>query len=192
MHIMLRDIHQPAVEEISLSAVYDALSDPVRRLVIVRLAEHGELNCSCFLDYGSKTALSYHLARLREAGITRTRVEGKLRHISLRTADLDARFPGLLDAVVASALSEARGLGGNTPSALELPQAASARTARKHAAQAIRSTKVAAAKVAAAKGAAAKGAAAKGVAAKGAADTRTRRAAATRPSGKSRQRSGAR
>ncbi len=46
---------------------------------------------------------SYHLRLLREAGVTRTRAVGTLRYMSLRRDDLDARFPGLLEAVEAGA-----------------------------------------------------------------------------------------
>ena len=59
--------------------------------------------CGQFLDLGSKTNLSYHLAKLREAGVTRTEVSGTSRLISLRRDDLDRRFPGLLDSILASA-----------------------------------------------------------------------------------------
>jgi len=44
---------------------------------------------------------------LREAGITLTRPEGTHRFVSLRRDDLDERFPGLLDAVLAAAEREA-------------------------------------------------------------------------------------
>jgi hypothetical protein len=37
---------------------------------------------------------------LREAGVTSTRVRGVHRYIRLRRADLDALYPGLLDAVI--------------------------------------------------------------------------------------------
>ncbi|MDB5807237.1 MAG: ArsR family transcriptional regulator [Betaproteobacteria bacterium] len=104
---MPREIHHPATAQIGLSAIYDALSDPVRRQVIARLAERGELQCSEFLDFASKTALSYHFARLREAGLTETRADGKLRFMSLRGADVESRFPGLLPALIDSALAEA-------------------------------------------------------------------------------------
>ena len=43
------------------------------------------------------STLSYHLRLLREAGVTRTRVEGTERHVSLRRDDLDRLYPGLLD-----------------------------------------------------------------------------------------------
>jgi DNA-binding transcriptional ArsR family regulator len=45
--------------------------------------------------------MSHHLRVLREAGLTRTRVEGTRRYVSLRREDLQARFPGLLEAVLA-------------------------------------------------------------------------------------------
>jgi hypothetical protein len=38
-----------------------------------------------------------------EAGVTNTRVDGTRRYVSLRRDDLDARFPGLLDALLAAA-----------------------------------------------------------------------------------------
>ena len=40
---------------------------------------------------------------LREAGVTHTRPDGTRRHVSLRREDLDERFPGLLDALLAAA-----------------------------------------------------------------------------------------
>jgi DNA-binding transcriptional ArsR family regulator len=48
----------------------------------------------------SKATRSHHFRVLREAGVTHTRLEGTHRHVSLRREDLDARFPGLLGAVL--------------------------------------------------------------------------------------------
>jgi DNA-binding transcriptional ArsR family regulator len=98
-----RPVHHPLREQIALTAVLDALSDPVRQQIVVRLADRGEDRCSAFADLGSKANLTYHLARLREAGITRVRLEGPFRYVSLRTKDLEALFPGLLPAVLAGA-----------------------------------------------------------------------------------------
>ena len=39
----------------------------------------------------------------REAGITHMRIEGTSRYLSIRRADLDRRFPGLLDSVIEAA-----------------------------------------------------------------------------------------
>jgi DNA-binding transcriptional ArsR family regulator len=44
---------------------------------------------------------------LREAGLTQTRAQGTHRYVSLRREELDARFPGLLDAVLSAAERDA-------------------------------------------------------------------------------------
>ena len=95
----------PATDQISLPIVLAVLGDPTR-LAIVRYLESKEgvpMSCGKFLDLASKTNLSYHLAKLREAGITRSEAVGTSRLITLRRDDLDKRFPGLLDSVIAAA-----------------------------------------------------------------------------------------
>ncbi|QPC88366.1 helix-turn-helix domain-containing protein [Mesorhizobium sp. NBSH29] len=95
----------PDLEEIDLPAVLAALSDPTRLSIVRHLSEDGEAEAMCgtFGHYGSKSNLSYHFAKLREAGVTRTRIEGPARFISLRRDDLETRFPGLLGAVIKAA-----------------------------------------------------------------------------------------
>ena len=94
---MLSD--EPHVDEMTLAAVMAALSDPMRVAIVRQLAAEGERTCGTF-DLGiSKATRSHHFRVLREAGITHTRAEGTHRHVSLRRDDVDARFPGLLDAV---------------------------------------------------------------------------------------------
>ena len=96
----------PSVDQISLANVLAVLGDQTRLAIVGHLAcnEGSAINCGRFLDLGSKTNISYHLAKLREAGITRTEIRGTSRLISLRRADLDSLFPGLLDSIVASAI----------------------------------------------------------------------------------------
>jgi Predicted transcriptional regulators len=103
---MARPLHHPEPEQLNLSAILDALRDPVRRSIVLRLAECGSDCCSSFLDMGSKTNLTYHVARLREAGLIHVRIDGPYRIMSLRTEDLEARFPGLLSAILDSARRE--------------------------------------------------------------------------------------
>ena len=105
---MAKEPQHPDRAQIDLSAVLEALSEPTRRQIVLHLVEQGEAACMAFGDHAPKTNLSYHFARLREAGVTRVRVDGPYRKISLRTDDLAARFPGLLDAVIAAARAEAR------------------------------------------------------------------------------------
>jgi DNA-binding transcriptional ArsR family regulator len=91
---------EPTVEEISLAAVMAALSDPARLEILRVLAAEGERTCGTF-DLGlSKATRSHHFKVLREAGLTHTRAVGTHRHVSLRRDDLEARFPGLLGAVL--------------------------------------------------------------------------------------------
>jgi DNA-binding transcriptional ArsR family regulator len=98
---------EPGTGDLKLAAVMAALSDPVRVAVVRALASDGERTCGTF-DLGiSKATRSHHFKVLREAGVTHTRAEGTHRHISLRRDDLEARFPGLLDAVLAAAEREA-------------------------------------------------------------------------------------
>jgi len=104
---MARELHHPDRDQIDLSAVLEALSEPIRREIVLRLLAQGEAPCQVFDAYAPKTNLSYHYARLREAGVTRTRIVGPYRMLSVRTDDLAARFPGLLEAVVAAARAEA-------------------------------------------------------------------------------------
>ena len=112
---MAKEIHHPDRAQIDLSAVLEALSEPTRRDIVLRLVEEGEAACMAFDECGPKTNLSYHFARLREAGVTRVRLEGPYRKISLRTEDLAARFPGLLEAIVAAARAADKSPGGKAP-----------------------------------------------------------------------------
>ncbi len=93
----------PAADEIRLDEVLAALADPVRLWMVGLLADGDERSCSPggFPIGLHKSTLSHHYKVLRESGITTTRLDGRQRFVRLRRADLDARFPGLLDAVIA-------------------------------------------------------------------------------------------
>lgn len=97
----MRILHHPTAEELSLPSVLHALSDPVRIEIVRALAdgEH-EQACGSLVSDISKSTLSHHLKVLRECGLTATRVNGTRRLVSLRTSDLEARFPGLLSSVL--------------------------------------------------------------------------------------------
>jgi DNA-binding transcriptional ArsR family regulator len=96
----MRTLNHPPSDRLDLSLILDALSDPIRRKIVVRLASCTEAVCSSFGSCAPKTNLSYHFARLREAGLIRVRQEGTQRFTSLRLADVEARFPGLLPSVI--------------------------------------------------------------------------------------------
>jgi DNA-binding transcriptional ArsR family regulator len=94
------DLHQPETSALDLTTVLQALGDPVRLKIVHTLAAEGEQACGTMELGISKSTRSHHLKTLREAGVTYTRVEGTHRRVSLRRDDLEARFPGLLDAVL--------------------------------------------------------------------------------------------
>ncbi len=98
---MDRDLHFPPRQELQLVDVLQALSDPVRLQIVGQLDRaDGALACVELLLPVSKSTGSHHLKVLREAGVVRCREEGTRRYYVLRRADLDARFPGLIDAVL--------------------------------------------------------------------------------------------
>jgi len=92
----------PEAGDIELTEVLFALSDPSRLAIVQQLASGsaGELNCQAVGGDLAKSTRSHHLKTLREAGVIRSTPQGRERLISLRREDLDARFPGLLDAVL--------------------------------------------------------------------------------------------
>jgi len=88
--------------------IFYALSDPTRQSIVKELAEKTVLNCKNFEFEVAKSTLSHHLKVLRESGLTQTRLSGTMAFVSLRREDLDARFPGLLDAILAPAQKKSR------------------------------------------------------------------------------------
>jgi DNA-binding transcriptional ArsR family regulator len=92
--------HHPARDQIRLQDVFVALGSPVRLQVIRGLSAGGEHRCGSLLSGISKSTLTHHWRVLREGGLIWQRPSGRELLVSLRREDLDARFPGLLDAVL--------------------------------------------------------------------------------------------
>ncbi|MEI9927942.1 MAG: metalloregulator ArsR/SmtB family transcription factor [Sphingomonas sp.] len=99
---MSRFVH-PDLKDVSLAAALHALADPVRLAMVARLAAGEALNCSatCPDRQVPKSTLSNHFRVLRTAGLIETRAEGREMVSRLRREPFDARFPGLLEAVLA-------------------------------------------------------------------------------------------
>lgn len=96
----MRAPKHPQMEHIELARVLYALSDPVRLEVVRQLDREGEATCAALDGGRPKSSMSHHFRVLRDAGLVLTRSEGPTHMNALRRADLDRRFPGLLDAVL--------------------------------------------------------------------------------------------
>ncbi|MFF0494105.1 ArsR/SmtB family transcription factor [Nocardia sp. NPDC004068] len=103
----------PARDQIRIETVLSALGHPIRLAVLRVLDAGGEYNCTGVLNVLGITArstMTHHWRVLRESGVIRQTASGREFLLELRRADLDARYPGLLDAVLAGAeVDEARG-----------------------------------------------------------------------------------
>ncbi|MGV8855298.1 MAG: ArsR/SmtB family transcription factor [Devosia sp.] len=95
----------PDIDQITLPNVLGALGDETRLAIIGFLSRHPDLGMTCnqFSSLGSKTNLTYHVGKLREAGLVNVKVEGTRRRVSLRRDDIDALFPGFLQTVISNA-----------------------------------------------------------------------------------------
>jgi DNA-binding transcriptional ArsR family regulator len=89
--------------EVDITTVLDALSDPVRLEIVRQLASTPELSCGQLEVPVSKSTCSHHLKVLYAAGIVAEREEGVRKYMRLRRADLDRRFPGLIESVLRGA-----------------------------------------------------------------------------------------
>lgn len=89
--------------EVTLQEALDALADPVRRTILRELAESPDWTraCGTFHLPVAKATSSHHFAVLRATGLIEQRDDGARRLNRLRKDEFDARFPGLLDVVLA-------------------------------------------------------------------------------------------
>lgn len=101
------------MEEFSLQRLLEALADPVRRAAVCQLVRAGEdLSCGTFDMPVSRSTSTHHFAVLREAGVIRQYYIGTTKMNALRAEEMDARFPGLLAALVSAEEREQGVRGG--------------------------------------------------------------------------------
>lgn len=97
-----------------------ALGDPARLHIVEQLAATCDgVSCQQLVVEGvAKSTQSHQFKVLREAGVIRMVPQGRRVLVSLRTDDLDARFPGLLQTILESNArpSGPHGGGEHTPS----------------------------------------------------------------------------
>jgi DNA-binding transcriptional ArsR family regulator len=102
-----RFVH-PDLKDVSLTAVLHALADPARRAIVRSLAADkacggGGMACAAAAPEAlPKATMSNHYGVLRAAGIVRAERKGvEVRH-TLRCEELEGRFPGVLQAILAA------------------------------------------------------------------------------------------
>ncbi|CAN7281042.1 transcriptional regulator [Rhizobium sp. LjRoot30] len=106
MTLEITDLPHPGRDDLRLTDVLFALSDP-ERLAIVRQLADGPLEMAqCHLSDPSmpKSTKSHLMKVLREAGVIRNESLGRGRRLSIRHDDLEARFPGLIGSVLGAAI----------------------------------------------------------------------------------------
>ena len=96
----MRTYKHPKREDIELTRVLYALSDPVRLDVVRQLAMEGPASCAALDGGRPKSSMSHHFRVLRESGVVFTETEGAAHMNSLRRGDLDKLYPGLLASVL--------------------------------------------------------------------------------------------
>jgi DNA-binding transcriptional ArsR family regulator len=106
----MKTYSHPVVRKIPLEQVMYALSDPCRVAIVRALAAANgrELACNQIDLKISKATRSHHFDVLRDSGIVFSRYEGTRCLTSLRTAELDQSFPGLLELVLHNERSRSR------------------------------------------------------------------------------------
>ncbi len=94
----------PAPDDMELTTVLAALSDPIRLEIVRQLATAGEeRTCGSFGLPIAKSTATHHFRVLRESGLVASREEGTRKFNRLRRDEVDGRFPGLLDSILDSA-----------------------------------------------------------------------------------------
>jgi len=99
----MRKIKHPPIEQIELTELMYALSDPARLEIVACLAQAGrQMTCGELDMNRPKSSMSHHFKILRAAGLVETIIDGKEHLNSLRLAEIEQKFPGVLSAVLQS------------------------------------------------------------------------------------------
>ncbi|MCJ2082049.1 ArsR/SmtB family transcription factor [Methylobacterium sp. J-090] len=101
----MRPLIHPAIEDVRPDAILHALSDPNRAAIFANIMRAGCVEaCSAVSALGDrvipKSSLSNHFKVLREAGLIRSERRGVEMRNHSRWTEVDARFPGLLAAII--------------------------------------------------------------------------------------------
>jgi DNA-binding transcriptional ArsR family regulator len=110
----MRPLVHPSIEDVTVEGILYALSDSVRVAIYAEIvASDRSRICSNFLKISEKnipkSTLSQHFKILRDAGLIRAERRGVEMHNTSRCSELEARFPGLIGAIVNAHNVQSRG-----------------------------------------------------------------------------------
>ena len=131
----MRPLFHPAIEDVTVEAILHALSDPTRVAIFADIADSScAMTCTKFSTISDKTipksTLSQHFKILREGGLIHSERRGVEMQNTSRCKEIDARYPGLLAAIVsAHKLDGARKTGAASVKKKAVRRAASTREA---------------------------------------------------------------
>ncbi|MFI5666823.1 ArsR/SmtB family transcription factor [Streptomyces sp. NPDC051704] len=91
----------PRAEDLDLAEVLAALGHPVRLEIVRKLASGERTFCGEVVPDLPRSSVTHHLKTLREGGVIRRHPQGRKLYLALRREDLELRFPGLLELVLA-------------------------------------------------------------------------------------------
>ena len=102
---MGRPLSHPSIESVSVAGILHALADPMRLGIINELLK-SQCGMNCTETTGKlkstlpKSTCSQHYRILREAGLIVSERKGVELSSRVRTQELEARFPGLLQSIL--------------------------------------------------------------------------------------------
>ncbi|MCC4615280.1 helix-turn-helix domain-containing protein [Xanthomonas campestris pv. asclepiadis] len=101
----MRPLLHPSIEDVRPAAILHALSDPNRAAILAKILTAGHVEaCGSVAALGDrvipKSSLSNHFKVLREAGLIRSERHGVEMRNHSRFAEVNARFPGLIAAII--------------------------------------------------------------------------------------------
>ncbi len=97
----MRQIKHPSLDQVELTDIMYALSDPTRLEIVGRLACAGrKMTCGEFDLNRPKSSMSHHFKILRAAGLVETLIEGTEHLNALRVDEIEQKFPGVLQSVL--------------------------------------------------------------------------------------------
>jgi DNA-binding transcriptional ArsR family regulator len=102
---MQRPFVHPPIEALKLESVLYALADPMRLEIVRRLAK-GDSAMNCTMAAPAKlpkSTQSHHFQILREAGVIKSERRGTEVVNTLRCAEIEQRFPGVVSAILKAA-----------------------------------------------------------------------------------------